>query len=405
MSTEPIELTREALYQLVWAEPMRTVAQRLGISDVGLAKKCRRMNIPVPGLGYWAKKAAGKRVRQAPLPVVPPNDSTTPRETTVYPVRPEVTAPGPVAAQLAFESDPKNEIRVADHLRAPHPLVKATIAAFDSTGRKGSDYVANRRVDHLDVDVTTKLLRRALRLMDALVKALEARGWPVSLGSGDDHKTYVTIFEQRIAFGIRETLKKVENEPEKPRRLITGEMYTPFYSKYRDEPSGKLALVLRNSWGHGVSKSRVESSSRPLETRLNDFVLTLVWEANEERERHERFRAEELRREEEAARRQAERDRLAALEARRAAEAARHGVLEQQASSWVRSREIRDYLAAVRAKLVEHPPVENEREIADWLEWAEAHASELDPLNRSVPELAGACSAAEYRGRAKPLGT
>lgn len=395
MPTEPIALTREVLYELVWAEPMRTVAQRLGISDVGLAKKCRRMNVPVPGLGYWAKKAAGKRVRQMPLPVVPPNDSATPRETTVFPARTEVTASGPVAMQHAFESDPKNEIRVADHLRAPHPLVKATIAAFDSTGRKANDCIANRRVGHLDVDVTAKLLRRALRIMDALVKALEARGWPVSLGSGDDRKTYVTIFEQKVPFGIRETLVKVENEPEKPRRLITGEMYTPFYSKYRDESSGKLALVLRNSWGHGVSKSRVESASKPLEGRLNDFVLTLVWEANEERERHERFRAEELRREEEAARRRAERDRLAALEVRRAAEAARHRVLEQQAADWALSREIRDYLDAVRAKLVEHPQLDDELAIAEWFEWAEARASELDPLNRSVLELVQTCGPAD----------
>jgi hypothetical protein len=32
------------------------------MSDVGFAKICKKLGIPRPGLGYWAKKAAGKAV-------------------------------------------------------------------------------------------------------------------------------------------------------------------------------------------------------------------------------------------------------------------------------------------------------------------------------------------------------
>ena len=60
--------TREELYRLVWSEPLRTLAKRFGISDVALAKRCRAANIPLPGLGYWAKKEAGKKVFQPALP-------------------------------------------------------------------------------------------------------------------------------------------------------------------------------------------------------------------------------------------------------------------------------------------------------------------------------------------------
>jgi hypothetical protein len=42
------EFTREELYQAVWSESMRVLAPRLGVSDVGLAKICKRMRIPVP---------------------------------------------------------------------------------------------------------------------------------------------------------------------------------------------------------------------------------------------------------------------------------------------------------------------------------------------------------------------
>ena len=51
MESGETRLNREELYKLVWAEPMRDVAKRFGISDVALAKKCRKMKIPVPGRG------------------------------------------------------------------------------------------------------------------------------------------------------------------------------------------------------------------------------------------------------------------------------------------------------------------------------------------------------------------
>jgi len=57
---------REKLYEQVWSQPMRTVAQAYAVSDVWLAKVCRRLKIPVPGRGYWAKKAAGMKVGRRP---------------------------------------------------------------------------------------------------------------------------------------------------------------------------------------------------------------------------------------------------------------------------------------------------------------------------------------------------
>src|SRR5690348_13685753 len=47
---------------------MKTVAASVGISDVALAKHCRRADIPVPRRGYWARKQAGKSTIQIDLP-------------------------------------------------------------------------------------------------------------------------------------------------------------------------------------------------------------------------------------------------------------------------------------------------------------------------------------------------
>ena len=61
-----ITVTRKQLYAEVWAEAVMHVAKRYGVSDRGLRKICDRHSIPVPPLGWWAKKAHGHVVRQTP---------------------------------------------------------------------------------------------------------------------------------------------------------------------------------------------------------------------------------------------------------------------------------------------------------------------------------------------------
>jgi hypothetical protein len=62
---------RDLLYEQVWSRPMQTVAKEYGVSDVYLARMCRALFIPLPGRGYWAKKAASKRVPPTPkLPIL-----------------------------------------------------------------------------------------------------------------------------------------------------------------------------------------------------------------------------------------------------------------------------------------------------------------------------------------------
>ncbi|MBP2443443.1 hypothetical protein [Rhizobium leguminosarum] len=59
--------SRQELYDLVWSTPILQLAERLGISDRGLAKTCERFHIAVPGRGYWAKVQAGQPATKTPL--------------------------------------------------------------------------------------------------------------------------------------------------------------------------------------------------------------------------------------------------------------------------------------------------------------------------------------------------
>lgn len=71
----PLCLSRETLYELVWAEPVARLAKRWGVSDVAVAKWCRKLNVPRPGRGYWARVQAGhkggKRPSAAPGSMTP----------------------------------------------------------------------------------------------------------------------------------------------------------------------------------------------------------------------------------------------------------------------------------------------------------------------------------------------
>ena len=63
-----MSVTREIIYNEVWAEPMIVVAARYEVSGNFLARVCQAMNVPRPPRGYWAKLRAGKAPKKPKLP-------------------------------------------------------------------------------------------------------------------------------------------------------------------------------------------------------------------------------------------------------------------------------------------------------------------------------------------------
>lgn len=66
-----LEQYRQKLYEEVWSLPTQKVAAAHGVSDVAIAKTCKRLNIPKPPRGYWNKKAAGLPIPDRPA-LAPP---------------------------------------------------------------------------------------------------------------------------------------------------------------------------------------------------------------------------------------------------------------------------------------------------------------------------------------------
>jgi len=47
--------SKEELEHMVWQMPLLKLAQIYGVSDVAVGKRCRKMDIRLPGVGYWQK--------------------------------------------------------------------------------------------------------------------------------------------------------------------------------------------------------------------------------------------------------------------------------------------------------------------------------------------------------------
>ena len=92
---EETKLTREDLYKSIWEKPATILAKELGISDVGLAKICKRLKVPRPLRGYWRQIEVGRKI------TIPRVEQAEPSE-----VNPAI------AASIEAESLPNNRIVV-----------------------------------------------------------------------------------------------------------------------------------------------------------------------------------------------------------------------------------------------------------------------------------------------------
>ena len=122
MCSKTVNLTRQSLYEEVWSTPMVQLASQYGISDVGLAKICKKLGIPIPGRGYWQKKKSGQAAQPEPLPpLVEGQKEIITLRRSVLPAR-----ESGVQARVDSEKLPDNVIVVEDILSWPHPLVTKT---------------------------------------------------------------------------------------------------------------------------------------------------------------------------------------------------------------------------------------------------------------------------------------
>lgn len=365
MSGGGIEFTREELYQKVWTMPATQLAREFGISDVALGKICRRMDIPKPAPGYWRKIETGHQPQIPPL--------TAPNENTLTAVRipphfqaEQLALNDPhVSERLAAEQLTENRIVVTRTLTDPHPLV-ATMLRWRERPAQGKEIEdANERDSLLDIDVSDGTLDRSLRIMDAVLKALEARSYQVKV-SRDYWETATRVFCTDVKAEVQISLSERYSEAE--RELTPAERRKPPYLIDRrliTVPSGKLIFKVK---GRGVeTKWWNDQKLNPLENRLNELIAGIITKM-------ESLRLKELA-EREAKRQQLEEQR------RREEEQVRRDKLHKDVAAWRTSEDIRAYLRAYEEKLLRlRGEITQGSEEYLWLKWARKYAHSLNPL-------------------------
>jgi hypothetical protein len=374
---KPDVYDREKLYEEVWAEPVKIVARRYSVSDVALAKTCRKLAIPLPGRGYWARLRAGQRLKREPLP---PRTAEVPQTLPVcraLPPKEEREASPETAARMAEESEDEAVIVIADTLERPHPLVRDANKYFRMRERP--------LVSHLDLSVSRDSLDRALRILDALIKALVGRALTVEVTemrittngnyryperSPESNVTRVQVAGEWIAFGIEERSKVVIPDPPEPPKHLKGAKLESwiYWNQPRRTlvPNGVLVFRLKNVDRINVRKEWKDGARKKLEHQLNDIVAHLYLAAEGLKERRlqdeaaARARVEQERRDyQEYLRRQEEK--------RKAEELA--GLMDR----WRLARDIREFVQEALS-LGADP--------ADRLEWALQYADSVDPLQK-----------------------
>lgn len=210
-------------------------------------------------------------------------------------------------------------------------------------------------------------LDRTLRLVDALLKAAEARGHTVALDEAGDYAGIV-VAGQFVGFHLREGTKRFPHVPTAAEERQRKRNPYALIPEWEHRPTGVLTFEVDHNRYNGARRRWSEGARWKQEDRI-DAVLDGI-ESVAEALRVERLEAE--RREQERLRREQERLRR---EEERRAEQERRDHLEREIAAWRLARDIRAYVAEVRQAIGDTSPEVHER-----LDWALRHADVIDPI-------------------------
>jgi hypothetical protein len=387
MDSGPVKLSREQLYEEVWQTPIHRLCSKYGLSDVGLAKVCRRMDIPRPPRGYWRRRTTGAKTRR---PSLQPAAAGTQLEVTF-------SHRGTIPKKIVVHRETKISARpplVDEVLTDPHPLVALTRDRFESASDDPCGILVTKAKRALQLRVSRPQLDRCLRLMDTLFKSWEAEGLSIEILNGPDdnqHGTFLCSGNERLQISIQERVEEYDPGPTDEEKLhpkwewkkrtacratsevtlfLDGEhvtSYTRFHRRYKDSPGMPLESKAQQIWQAGVDYFE--------KRKLHEIEVEKRRAAAEEAHRQWEL---------EWARREAVRMREQEKEKRRQEEQRKIKELAEAASQWSSSEQVRNFIPLCEARLREAGVPE--AKIASWVAWAQAAADQIDPLKHGYPK-------------------
>jgi hypothetical protein len=240
----------------------------------------------------------------------------------------------------------------------------------------------------LDISAQGPALDRASRIMDTVLRELEARGHSSEVttpkNEGQQHepsRTLVHIGDSSVQIGIDEAVDKIPLPMPTARKPRGPYDYVPRPKReYEYRPTGRLRLRIKNVSLRGAPEVWGDRRGARIESHLSEFVASVLVAA--ERQRLDRIEAEERRLE--ALR---EERRRQAIELHNDA----HDVLEKDLAGrlkdWRQAREIEVFASAVRDRAsAAGDAVDPASLVGTWLEWARIV---VEYLNRNAIDRLG----------------
>lgn len=364
MTAERIRLGRAELYEKVWATPVRILAKEFGMSDVGLAKICRKHSIPVPPVGYWRRKETGYKVKRPPL--LSAKDGG--EHLDIY-IRERLR---PEFENLARQTAPK--IAIAPDVSHPLALRSEKLLSRGKLNQKGLVIAKNGALAH--ILVSREQLPRALKVLNALLLALGARGQSASWPKQENALLAVSIDGEAVRFSLSEVTDSV------PHVLTPGEVNHPWSApKYDYKLTGRLQLQIANlpPYMGPIRRTWADGKQQRIEDCIGEFMVGLTVAAvaikknRQETEERHRQREEERKRQEEQRRIAAEHKRRAEL-------------VTELIGNWEEGARLRRFVNAIEEETARVGLSDAEKnDIQQVVEWVRRYADTLDPLS-ALPE-------------------
>lgn len=365
----PRRMTRRELYDLVWSMPLPEAAETIGLPTFTLQALCDAHRVPKPNLTYWKNKVAGKPVREIHfVSTADPTDELIVIETSDPPPAIHSDAASGQRRAPPRTTRVSTPTPVVDRtpLETPHRHIAATVRELRSK-LESQETVQIHGERIWSVSIGSASIERVIRIMDAVVRALTAKG--CDLGFWQRGITGRTQGET-VCFRITEhtnrmphALTPMEQEREFRRKLEcrrTGEPYVPYgwYQKYDYRLNGVLTLTMSESNGWGCERVWKDGVRKTIEDRLDELPDAI-----------DEFIAAriEARRVRECEHRNAERRRRCADRARQRGEreAARRKVLDELVDVTSEAAALRAWLGEVETWQPSPDAVEFER-LVDW---------------------------------------
>jgi len=358
---EEIKFTRKELHDLVWSEPLSQLARKYNLTDNGIRKRCKKMNIPLPKAGHWAKIRHGYKVPKPKLPGNYKGETETvlcfrDKDGKYVEKVDEVTPQTKLKHEL--QSDPKLPLTVPDKITRLDSLIAQAKKSLSKKDSRAYNYVGMRTTDRgeINIMVSKPNISRSLYFMNTLIKLLRVRKHDVII---ENNTTYAVIFGEKLPIKFKEKAK------------IVYEIDEYGWKNRKYYPSGKLAFVHDNRPYH---QKEWTDGKKPLESRLAEILA--YFETYAKKEIEDRIEWEKRRKIEEE-----EQERQRELQRKKNDEIKRIKVLINMANYWKQAQILREYITA----LENTEGLDIKR--MDWISWAKQKIEWFDPFTQGPDEI------------------